>query len=201
MAAGTDRDDEQDRLWLGQVAAGGAPGDKAAHALFRKYYRRLVGAVIGKFGFEPALAEELVQEAFIRAFDAAQAFGQRSRVYTWLYRIVMNGCLDQLRRTHREDTFDDEAWLKIEADQLLAGDDDGSEAEAVQQCFDRQFALFAKDHPRHADALTQVYFNRLTARAAAAAQDRSAAAMRQFLVDSRNRLRSYLKQCRQLMEP
>lgn len=45
------------------------------------------------------MAEDLVQEAMVRAWSQAQHFDpRRARFTTWLYRIVMNLCIDQGRR-------------------------------------------------------------------------------------------------------
>lgn len=43
-------------------------------------------------------ARDAVQEAFLKAYGALDRFQGRSRFYTWLYRLVVNQCLDQRRR-------------------------------------------------------------------------------------------------------
>lgn len=43
-------------------------------------------------------ARDAVQEIFLKAFRGASGFRPRGRVYTWLYRIAMNHCLNRLRR-------------------------------------------------------------------------------------------------------
>lgn len=43
-------------------------------------------------------AEEVLQEAMISAFRRAGSFRGEAAVGTWLYRIVLNACLDRLRR-------------------------------------------------------------------------------------------------------
>lgn len=199
MATSAD-DDAQDRLWLSQVADGGAPSRTAMQALFRKHYSRLVGTATRKLGLDPSLAGQLVQEALVRAFEKAAQFDQRSSVYTWLYRIALNGCIDHLRRSRRERTVDDEQWQAFEAGGLLTDDGSQRNALAVRQCIDRQFDLFAERHPRHAEALAKVYFEGLNARAAGAEQGRSHDAMRQFLVECYKKARVYLEPCRQLRE-
>jgi RNA polymerase sigma-70 factor (ECF subfamily) len=47
---------------------------------------------------DPAEAEDALQEAFISAFRAASSFRAESQVTTWLHRIVVNACLDRMRR-------------------------------------------------------------------------------------------------------
>ena len=43
-------------------------------------------------------ARDAVQDAFIKAYGSLDRFQGRSGFYTWLYRIVMNQCLDRKRR-------------------------------------------------------------------------------------------------------
>ena len=46
-------------------------------------------------------AEDAVQEAFLKAYRAAPAFRAGASVATWLYRILVNACYDQLRGRRR----------------------------------------------------------------------------------------------------
>jgi RNA polymerase sigma-70 factor (ECF subfamily) len=48
-----------------------------------------------------SLAEDIVQEAFLRAYQHACDFKPTARLTTWLYRIVCNLCLDEMRRSAR----------------------------------------------------------------------------------------------------
>jgi len=43
-------------------------------------------------------ARDAVQDAFLKAYSALSRFQGRSGFYTWLYRLVMNQCLDMKRR-------------------------------------------------------------------------------------------------------
>lgn len=53
---------------------------------------------------DPAEAEDALQEAFISAFRAAASFRAESQVTTWLHRIVVNACLDRVRRRQTRPT-------------------------------------------------------------------------------------------------
>ena len=55
-------------------------------------------------------ARDAVQDAFLKAYGSLDRFEGRSRFYTWLYRIVMNQCLDRKRRdkSDREVEWKDE---------------------------------------------------------------------------------------------
>ena len=43
-------------------------------------------------------AEDLVQDAFVKAYRKIGSFRGGSEFYTWFYRLLANGCLDHLRR-------------------------------------------------------------------------------------------------------
>ena len=43
-------------------------------------------------------ARDVVQEAFLKVYRSLDRFEGRSSFYTWLYRVVMNLCLDAKRR-------------------------------------------------------------------------------------------------------
>jgi len=47
-------------------------------------------------------AEDVTQEAFLRAWRALPQFRRRARFRTWLYRIVMNLCYSRMTRLKRE---------------------------------------------------------------------------------------------------
>jgi RNA polymerase sigma-70 factor (ECF subfamily) len=53
-------------------------------------------------------ADDLAQEVFIKAFRSLSGFKGQAQVYTWLYRIAVNRCLDWLksRRRHPESSLD-----------------------------------------------------------------------------------------------
>jgi RNA polymerase sigma-70 factor, ECF subfamily len=49
----------------------------------------------------PDAAEDVAQQAFVRAWRSLDRFAGRAAFETWLYRIVMNLCFDELRRAGR----------------------------------------------------------------------------------------------------
>ncbi|MCX7037168.1 MAG: RNA polymerase sigma factor RpoE [Proteobacteria bacterium] len=65
-------------------------GDKRAFDLLvRKYQHRVVKLVM-RYLRDPADAEDVTQEAFIKAYRALPQFRGESAFYTWLYRIAIN---------------------------------------------------------------------------------------------------------------
>ena len=65
-------------------------------------------------------AEDLVQEAFLRAWRRRETYEGRSSVRAWLYRIATNACLDALdKRPRRPSSSGEIAWLQPYPDELL----------------------------------------------------------------------------------
>ena len=46
------------------------------------------------------LAEDISQEAFLRVYHSAKRYRPKAKFTTWLYRIVVNLCLDGLFHCH-----------------------------------------------------------------------------------------------------
>ncbi len=74
---------------------------EAFNAIVDRYQRRLFAVAYGMV-HDSDDARELVQEALIRAYRAQHGFRGDARLYTWLYRIAVNTCLDFLRRRGKE---------------------------------------------------------------------------------------------------
>ncbi len=65
-------------------------GDKSAFdVLIMKYQQRIVNVING-FVHDPVEAQDVAQEAFIKAYRAIPNFRGDSAFYTWLYRIAIN---------------------------------------------------------------------------------------------------------------
>lgn len=81
-----------------ELLAAHCAGDREAFGeLFRRHRDRM-WAVAVRTTNDPEMAADAVQEAFIAAFRRADSFRGESAVTTWLHRIVVNACLDRLRR-------------------------------------------------------------------------------------------------------
>ncbi len=77
----------------------------AFETLVRRYAERAFRAAYRVVRDQQA-AEEVLQEALIKAYRALPRFEARSSFYTWLYRITVNLALDRRRRGKREPTLE-----------------------------------------------------------------------------------------------
>ena len=71
--------------------------------LFARHRDRLWAVAVRTLG-DPDDAADALQDAMISAFRRAGGFRGDSAVTTWLHRIVVNACLDRLRRTKAHPT-------------------------------------------------------------------------------------------------
>lgn len=96
-----DRVEDSDATQVAKTLAG---DQEAFRPLVERYSRRLFRLAFRMTGNENE-AEELVQEAFLRAYRNLGRFEARSNFGTWLYRICANCSLDQLRKRHNPSEF------------------------------------------------------------------------------------------------
>jgi len=66
-------------------------------ALVERYQRRLYYAALRLVG-DPDTADDIVQEAFVRAYRHLPEYDPAYRFYTWIYRIARNRALNEIRR-------------------------------------------------------------------------------------------------------
>ncbi len=65
-------------------------GDKQAFNLLVQKYQFRIKHLVGRFVKDASEQEDIVQEAFIKAYRAIARFRGDSAFYTWLYRIAIN---------------------------------------------------------------------------------------------------------------
>ncbi len=80
---------------MAQALAGSQP---AFEQIVRRYQRPIIN-LIARMTRDRALAEDLAQETFVKAFRSLAAFDTTRRLSSWLFRIAHNTALDALRRS------------------------------------------------------------------------------------------------------
>lgn len=89
--------DDSDQQLVLRVQA----GDKSAFDLLVRKYQHRVLKLVGRFVSDAAEAEDVAQEAFIKAYRALASFRGDSAFYTWLYRIAINTAKNALVSNRR----------------------------------------------------------------------------------------------------
>jgi RNA polymerase sigma-70 factor (ECF subfamily) len=97
MPLAVEVDDVPDRTLLDGFAAGDAT---TAAAFVRRFQSRVFGVAVSLVG-DRGMAEDVAQEAFVRAWRHAARYDPgRGSVVAWLLRITRNLAIDTLRRRH-----------------------------------------------------------------------------------------------------
>ncbi len=104
----------------GELVSRSKDGDKEAfQMLVKRYQRRAYGIALGVLKNSDD-AMDAAQEAFIKVFRSIKGFKGDSSFYTWLYRIVVNVCIDQIRKKKRARSVEyDETWHRKDEIQTL----------------------------------------------------------------------------------
>jgi RNA polymerase sigma-70 factor (ECF subfamily) len=105
-------------------------GDRAAfRALFDAYRDPVYSIALGILNGNQAAAEDVAQEVFVKLFQRIGQYDGRSQFSTWLYRMVVNACLDEKRKSTRTQAVDPEQFPTMPTQP-----GDGPEALAVSEC-------------------------------------------------------------------
>ena len=105
---------EQELAIVHRVQRGDVNAFEELVAAYEKNVYNLALRMVGN----PQDAEDMAQEAFIKAYHSLDGFRGDSRFSVWLYRIVSNVCLDFLRKQSRRPAFS-----------LSMEDDDGEDVQ------------------------------------------------------------------------
>lgn len=85
-----------------RLLARSAAGDRAAFDALVERHRHAVINLAWRCLGDPAEAEDVAQEAFVRLYRARRRYRKAARVGPLLRRIVVNLCLNERRRRHRK---------------------------------------------------------------------------------------------------
>ena len=91
-----------EQLIDGRVIEACQQGDRAAfQLLFETYKDKVFSIAVYSSGGDRAVADDVTQQIFLKLFTAIRQFRGDSEFTTWLYRLVVNACLDERRRRRR----------------------------------------------------------------------------------------------------
>lgn len=102
---------ELDRITLERARR----GDTAAHAaIYERYGTACYNLALRVLG-EPAAAEDVVQEVFLKMMSTLRSFRGEAPFGAWLKRMTANATIDALRQHRRFGDEDPEAWFDAHA--------------------------------------------------------------------------------------
>jgi len=84
-------------------------GDPEAFRVLIERHQTGVFSLLSRMGFDRDTAEDLAQDAFVRAWKALPTFRGDAQLGTWLYRIVYRQALQHLRQRGRQQRLASEA--------------------------------------------------------------------------------------------
>ncbi len=86
----------------GRVIEACQQGDcDAFQLLFETYKDKVFSLAVYTVGGDRAVADDVTQQIFLKLFTAIRQFRGDSEFTTWLYRLVVNACIDERRRRKR----------------------------------------------------------------------------------------------------
>lgn len=98
----TEKRFEQDLL------TGCVNGDREAfESLYTQNQKRVFSVALNFFGGNEELAKDITQQVFLKIFYKINEFRGEAEFTTWIYRITINACLDEQRKTRRFISFED----------------------------------------------------------------------------------------------
>ena len=185
-------DASDDKRLFEALAAGGSGAEQALRTLYDQYARRLLGLLRSK-GFTLEEAEEIVQESFLKLYQAGAKLGDVDAPKAYLYRTVINCSADYLRRKQKS-----AAEVGVEPTELAAAADGGVSADAGEHhgfmdCFEAAYDHFESSAPERALAVRLAIIEGMDGRELAAAIGRSYGAAREFLSQTRKRFQALLQ--------
>ncbi len=76
-------------------------GDDKAFEEIVKLYQKKICSTIYFMMKDDNKVEDIAQEVFIKVYRNINNFNEKSSLYTWIYRITMNACYDELKKDNK----------------------------------------------------------------------------------------------------
>ena len=74
---------------------------KAFESLYQANQRKVFSVALNFFGGNREIAEDITQQVFLKIFNKIADFRAEAELTTWIYRMTVNICIDEQRKTRR----------------------------------------------------------------------------------------------------
>lgn len=112
-------------------------GDRSAMERLYRAHSDRVYTVVRRLAGDDALADDLAQEAWIRAFEKLHLFEGKSSFGTWMYRLATNTALNHLRSAGRHRELEEEASEEVNPAPSTPVDDAVINQKILSEALDR----------------------------------------------------------------
>ncbi|MCU7693734.1 RNA polymerase sigma factor [Haoranjiania flava] len=155
--------------------------------LVEKYYERIFYTALGFLHCKED-AEEITEDVFIKAYYAIPTFRGDAAFSTWIYRIAVNLCKNQLKKRRLHNAIMDISTLNFLADKS-ANPQKALENKDESELIEKAISLLP---PKQNTAFVLSKYNELSQKEIASIMKISEGAVEQLLVRAKNNLRNYL---------
>lgn len=168
--------------------------EQAFEELVRRYQRQVANIIYLTLGNRDEV-EDLSQEVFIRVYKSLTKFERDASLYSWIYRIAVNLCIDEIRRKKIKRTLSLEFFSEGKLEEEKKNKSQTSAADGVLGKEKRQVILDAlqKLSPVHRTVIVLREYEDLTYEQIAKTLHISTQAVKSRIFRAREELRELLK--------
>ncbi len=186
---------DQQKL-LNQIRLGGAAKEKAIEELY-KHFSPMIYGYYARSGINIDDVKELVQNVFVQVIRKIHAFRGDSKVSTWLGTVARNERLMYFRK--KQPVFEDISAHPLEGDEP-SGEHCYSQ-KSMEECVQDGFRKFAKAERDKAEVLRLVNWYGWSIKDVAEHLGKKLGATREYLSQSRKKLKPFIAHCYEFITP
>lgn len=186
--------DEDELIPIDDLKAG---DEEAFRQLVEKYKDAILNICYGYLRNRTD-AEDLAQDVFVEVYHSIESFRENSSLYTWIYRIAITKCLDELRyrkRLKRRAWYKSRQWdeeTEPEIDELDGQYPDPQDDLEQQQRIEYIQRALEKLPETQREAFTLVHFDGLSYKETAKAMGKTNSAVESLVHRAKQNLKTYL---------
>lgn len=192
------KQEKQDLDCVMQIRTGGKQRAEGISTLYRKYAPQMKGYFMRQRK-SLAQAEDLLQDVFVQVVRNIDSYRDEGSFSAWIWTIARNRLISEYRKSsnHLNEMELDENLIE----DIAINSDNNLDQEALQKCVQDAFQRFSLQHQERAHALTLFAIYGWTIEEMSSFLDRTVAATREYLSQSRKKLRPFLKPCFDFLTP